>query len=157
MCTKYAKYTKRHKHDLVKSLGNDGFSSWSWCHFVFFVLTLSCFPSMVYAAEPNTPSVGRLLLGLLFMIVLIFVGAWLVRRAPNLHAQGAIKIIASTSVGTRERIVLVQVGEQQVLVGVTAATITHLQTLANNVDLPATAPLNFQETLQTILKGTKAT
>ncbi len=122
-----------------------------------YALCLILMSTATLAAEPATPSMGRLLLGLVFMVLLIFVGAWLVRRAPNLHSQGAIKVLASTSVGTRERIVLLQVGSQQVLVGVTAAQITHLQTLNENIDVETSTPMSFHEALQKVLKGSPKT
>jgi flagellar protein FliO/FliZ len=121
------------------------------------LVMLSLLSGAAIAAEPSTPSTGRLLLGLIFMVVLIFVGAWLIRRAPQLNSQGVIKVVASTAVGTRERVVLLQVGQQQVLVGVTANQISHLHTLNENVELPVAAPLNFQEALQKVLKSNKST
>lgn len=121
-----------------------------------FFLISTLFPFSVLAAEPATPSVGRLLLGLLFMVALIFIGAWLIRRAPHINAHGAIKVIASTSLGTRERVVLLQVGPHQLLVGVTAHSITPLQTLSENIELPASALPSFQETLNKILKGNRS-
>jgi len=52
-------------------------------------------------------------------------------------------------------VVLLQVGQQQVLVGVTDAQITHLQTLSENIEIPAGSTLSFQDTLQKMLKGNR--
>lgn len=69
-------------------------------------------------------------LGLGLVLGLIFGCYWLVKRMGGLPAAGggAIKIVSVLSVGTRERIALVEVGGKQLLLGVTAQQITTLHT-----------------------------
>src|SRR5690625_5572324 len=58
--------------------------------------------------------------GLLLIIVLIFALAWLLRRFGQgglFMQQKAIKIVAALALGTRERIVVVDVGGKQILLG----------------------------------------
>ena len=45
-----------------------------------------------------------------------------------------MKVVASMMAGTKERIMVLQVGEEQHLIGVTANTINHLATLQENID-----------------------
>jgi len=81
----------------------------------------------VWAAEPATSmssagmgaQLSKLLLGLLLVIGLIFLLAWLLRRVQQLNPRGAqvIKLVSSQALGPRERLVLVQVGGEQILVG----------------------------------------
>ena len=85
------------------------------------------------ALEPITsPYLLKLTGGLMLVVVVIFVLAWLVKRF-NLAQQaqgGLIRIVAGVSIGTRDRIVLLQVGNEQILVGLTPGRIEKLHTLA---------------------------
>ena len=78
-------------------------------------------------------------LGLLLVIGLIFLLAWLLRRVQQLNPRGnqAIKLISSHALGPRERLVLVQVGSEQVLLGLSAGRIAPLHVLKEPVHLPA--------------------
>ena len=102
-----------------------------------FLGLLLALPAM--AAEPaaSMSSAGmgaqmsKLLLGLLLVIGLIFLLAWLLRRVQQLNPRGnqAIKLISSHALGPRERLVLVQVGSEQVLLGLSAGRIAPLHVL----------------------------
>lgn len=95
-------------------------------------------PLMAMAAEPAgkaaTPmagsdiagQLGQLLLGLLLVIGLIFLLAWLLRRMQQLAPRGnqVIKLLATQALGPRDRLVLVQVGSEQILLGLSAGRIT---------------------------------
>ena len=85
------------------------------------------------ALEPiSSPYLLKLTGGLILVVVVIFALAWLVKKF-NLAQQshgGLIKIVAGVSIGTRDRIVLLQVGEEQILVGLTPGRIEKLHTLA---------------------------
>lgn len=89
--------------------------------------------------EPlSTPYLLKLTGGLLLVVVVILVLAWLVKRF-NLNQQsqnGLIRIIAGLSIGTRDRIVLLQIGEEQILVGLTPGRIEKLHTMAHPLDAP---------------------
>jgi flagellar protein FliO/FliZ len=88
---------------------------------------LALSPMLGLAAEPlgysQTPLGGNLtqmFLGLGLILALIAGAAWLLRRfTPFQGAQGAIKVLGGLTLGTRERLVLVQVGEVQLLLGIT--------------------------------------
>ena len=79
------------------------------------------------AASMSSTGMGtqmtKLLLGLLLVIGLIFLLAWLLRRMQQLNPRSnqAIKLISSHALGPRERLVLIQVGSEQVLLGLSAA------------------------------------
>lgn len=87
--------------------------------------------------EPiSSPYLLKLTGGLILIVALIFLLAWLVKKF-NLNQQshsGLIKIIAGLSIGTRDRIVLLQVGEEQILVGLTPGRIEKLHTLAQPLE-----------------------
>ncbi|MDH3629982.1 MAG: flagellar biosynthetic protein FliO [Gammaproteobacteria bacterium] len=108
------------------------------------------------ALEPlSTPYLFKLTGGLLLVVMVIFVLAWLVRKF-NLNQQsqnGLIKIIAGLSIGTRDRIVLLQIGEEQILVGLTPGRIEKLHTLSQPLDAPEgqLAPSSFAEKLNRVM------
>ena len=95
------------------------------------------------ALEPmSSPYLLKLSAGLILIVVLIFLLAWLVRKF-NLNQgshSGLIKIIAGLSIGTRDRIVLLQVGEEQILVGLTPGKIEKLHTLSQPLEVPGEQP-----------------
>ena len=106
------------------------------------------------AAQTATPlaSVGmggqlvQLLLGLLLVIGLIFLLAWLMRRVQQIVPRGGqvIKIVATQSLGPRDRLVLVQVGDEQVLLGLTPGNITSLHVMQEPVHLPDAEPASTE-------------
>ena len=118
-----------------------------------FALFLSL-PLMAMAAEPagkaTTPmagsdiagQLGQLLLGLLLVIGLIFLLAWLLRRVQQLNPRGGqvIKLLSSQALGPRDRLVLVQVGNEQILLGLSAGRITPLHVLKEPVHLADAEP-----------------
>ncbi|PTS82746.1 flagellar biosynthetic protein FliO [Pseudomonas sp. HMWF032] len=115
-------------------------------------------PSVVFAAEPVTqttaPLVGssmggqvvQLLLGLLLVIGLIFLLAWVMRRVQQIVPRGGqvISVLATQPLGPRDRLVLVQVGGEQVLLGLTPGTITALHVLKEPVHLPDAQPASTE-------------
>jgi len=91
-------------------------------------------------------------LGLLVVLLVIGVAAWAFKRFGNVHAgaQGRMKIIGGISLGTRERAVLLQVGDQQLVIGVSPGRVQTLHVLDNPVlveDKPENAT-NFSSRLQ---------
>ncbi|MGY5327716.1 flagellar biosynthetic protein FliO [Pseudomonas protegens] len=97
----------------------------------------------VAAAGPVTGSVSgqltQLVLGLLLVIGVIFFLAWLLRRVQQAGPAGkgqVIELIGSRALGPRDRLVLVQVGNEQILLGLTPGTITPLHVLKEPVQVP---------------------
>lgn len=85
------------------------------------------------AAAPAVGVTGMLqvLLGLGAVLVAIFVAAWLARRlyrGPMLTG-GQLRVLGGVSMGSRERVVLLQVGEKQLLVGVAPGRVQTLHVL----------------------------
>ena len=125
-------------------------------------------PSAAMAAEPvaavAAPAVGsgvagqltQLVLGLLLVLGLIFLLAWLLRRVQQAGPAGkgqVIELIGSRALGPRDRLVLVQVGNEQVLLGLTPGTITALHVLKEPVQVPSTeqATPEFAQRLMELL------
>ena len=70
-------------------------------------------------------------LGLIFILVLIFSMAWLVRKMGYSHiaGQGQLKLLSTMNLGQKEKIALIQIGQQQILVGITSQQINTLHVL----------------------------
>ncbi len=96
------------------------------------------------------------LFGLLLVLGIIVLFAWLIKRTNRFQAtaNGEMKIIAGLSLGPRERAVLIQVGEQQILVGVTPQQVQTLHILETPVSTEQTKsmPIDFADKFQQILK-----
>ena len=81
-------------------------------------------------AATNTDALS-VSLGLIFILIMIFSLAWFMKKMgyTNLTGQGQLKIIATLNLGQKEKIALIQVGQQQLLVGMTATQINTLHVL----------------------------
>lgn len=94
-------------------------------------------PVAALAADtvPQTSGFGAFLqaaMGLLLVLGLMYVFFWLLRRygpAQN-TAQGVVKVVGGVMLGPRERLVVVEVEDTWVLVGVAAGNVRALHTLA---------------------------
>ena len=100
------------------------------------------------------------MLGLGIVLSLIAVLAWLIKRTGRFQAtaNGEIKIMASLSPGPRERAVLLEVGDEKILVGVTAQQIQTLHILgktADNSPQQSDKYGQFDQQLQHIIKQEK--
>ncbi|KTC60482.1 flagellar assembly protein FliO [Pseudomonas fluorescens ABAC62] len=117
---------------------------------------LAALPVAAWAAEPVAQATAavapvgsglggqltQLVLGLLLVVGLIFVLAWLLRRVQQVGPGNAqvIELIGSRALGPRDRLVLVQVGEEQILLGLTAGRITPLHVLKTPVNVEESKP-----------------
>ena len=84
----------------------------------------------------------QLTLSLAVVVGLIFAVSWLVKRfklsAPR--ASRVMRVVDELAVGPRDRLLLVRVGESQVLLGVGANGMMALTPLPAVIDIPAAAP-----------------
>ncbi len=100
-------------------------------------------PAVATVAPATSASVAgqltQLVLGLLLVLGLIFFLAWLLRRVQNAapNANQLIQVVGSRQVGPRDRLLLVQVGDEQVLVGHTPGSLTTLHVMTRPVEAPA--------------------
>lgn len=99
-------------------------------------------------------AVLELVLGLFAVIALILLLAWLVKRVNVLPGQRTgMQVVAVLPLGQRERAVLVQVGERQLLLGVCASQVSLLQSFDTPVIEPRRAPEGaFSRRLQDVMR-----
>lgn len=111
--------------------------------------------------EPLTTAyMGQLVLSLLFIIGLIIVLAWMLKKMNVIpqQGQGIIKIVSTVSVGSRDRISLIQVGEEQIVIALSPGRITKLHDMASPVAHvePPQAAQPFAKTLNSMLQKHKS-
>lgn len=118
------------KSNVLKSSNNPYFPTLVWLLFSF-LMAVSPF-SFAQDSAPGTSLSAWLSVGfsLLLVIAVILLLAFIMRRFSGVQSSGGqIKTVASMMVGTRERIAVIQVGDEQHLVGVTSHNINHLAKL----------------------------
>lgn len=115
---------------------------------------------MTALAQPASPlsagSIAQLTLSLVLIIGIIFALSWLLKRfrIPGSRSRGEIAVLDELAVGPRDRIVLIGVGESQVLVGIGANGMVALTPLAQPIvfrGAPEAAPA-FADKLHDLMK-----
>jgi len=104
---------------------------------------------------------AQVLLGLAFVVIAILAMAWLIKRTGfvNTRANGALKVIGGISLTQRERILLIQVGEKQLLLGVAPGRITTLHELDEKVETGSSSDGNgesFSKKLNSYMRGSRS-
>lgn len=93
-------------------------------------------PLPALAAETAAPGVSsatyvQATLALLFIVALLFLATWAARKVAGgkRFGQGNMKVISGIALGPKERIVLVEVEEQWLVIGIVPGQIRTLHTL----------------------------
>jgi len=94
------------------------------------VVAQSASPEKIGSAD----TLISVLTSLLIVIGVIVLMGVLIKRFNVVQSKGAqLHVVASMMAGTRERIVVIQVGEEQHLVGITSRNINHLARLEHPI------------------------
>jgi flagellar protein FliO/FliZ len=111
----------------------------------------------VAAATPAPAAAGSLLqvlLGLIVVLGLLALCAWILRRfsAAKGNSGTTIRVVGGVSLGTRERVLVIEVADQWIVVGVAPGRINALSTMPKqDAPLPsgdtAQPPRNFSNWL----------
>ncbi|HDQ6272876.1 TPA: flagellar type III secretion system protein FliO [Shigella flexneri] len=99
------------------------------------------------SAEPLLQVSGALIA----IIALILAAAWLVKRLGFARVNG-LKISASASLGARERVVVVDVEDARLVLGVTAGQINLLHKLPPSAPTEEIPQTDFQSVMKNLLK-----
>ncbi|MGF1614012.1 MAG: FliO/MopB family protein [Gammaproteobacteria bacterium] len=107
--------------------------------------------------ELGTGYLVRVTLGLLVVLVSILAAAWLLGSVSRFQTgtDGPFRVLSAISIGPRERIVLLQVGDCQLLVSVAPGRIQTLHVLERPIDMvsvPARSSSGFSSLLSAALK-----
>ena len=95
-------------------------------------------PQPLAVSDPaSADNLLRVFGGLLVVVVLIVALVWGLKRLQQFPTRGstALRVIGALGVGQRERVVLVQVGDEQLVLGVTANRIDRLHVLEHPLDV----------------------
>lgn len=128
--------------------------------FAALLASQACLAAATPAATPVTApgSIGgqlaQMVFGLLLVVGLIFFLAWVLRRMQSTAGKGGqvIEIVGSRAIGPRDRLLLVQVGKEQILIGHTPGSIEALHVLAEPVEVPAGARQATPEFAQRLME-----
>lgn len=101
----------------------------------------------------------QMVFGLAAVLALIVALAWAVRRFGRVQPlpAGALRVLGGLSLGARERLVLVKVGEAQLLLGVAPGRVQTLHVLAEPIERaapvePGAGARDFAERLRAVLR-----
>ncbi|MEN4827436.1 flagellar biosynthetic protein FliO [Pseudomonas sp. P39-UII1] len=116
-------------------------------------------PAVPVTPPPGTPGslggqLAQMVFGLLLVVGLIFFLAWLLRRMQGAAPKGGqvIEIVGSRALGPRDRLLLVQVGKEQILIGHTPGSIEALHVMAEPVEVAASARQATPEFAQRLME-----
>ncbi|NIG88367.1 flagellar biosynthetic protein FliO [Serratia symbiotica] len=108
---------------------------------------------------PAGSALAQVITALGGILLLILLAAWLFRRlgfAPQVRNGKLLNLRASCQVGQRERVVIVEVDNTWLVLGVTAQQVTPLHSLPapphHNEAAEAAQPADFRQLLQKSLK-----
>ncbi len=100
---------------------------------------------------------GRVLFFLFLVVGLIVLLAWLVHKSKMtsglMQNNTDLKVVASHSLGVKEKIVVLKVGDAQFLLGVTAQNINLLSELKTPLELKSSQALSFADLLKKAVKS----
>ncbi len=126
-------------------------------------LLLLLFISPFSVAQETTPEVGKhvaanldaasIILSLLLVLMLIIAIAFVLKKfQPQGGKMSGMKIITSLHLGTKERLVVVEVDGKQLLLGVTSQHINLIQTLENPMEVGQPLTMDIGQNIVKLLK-----
>jgi len=104
--------------------------------------------------SPSTDA-ATMILSLLIVLLVVIVSAYILKKF-QITAQGgqqALKVVSSVHLGSKERVVVVQVGEKQLVLGVTANQVNLLDTLDTPLDTGKTTSEMFNKPVFNMIKN----
>lgn len=115
----------------------------------------------------NVAGLFDIVIGLAFIVFLIFALAFLFRKFGNagVGMGGLIKVVAAMSLGGRDRIALISVGQKQLLLGISPGRIATLHVFEDNIEDVTAASVvgqsqnsgsEFSKKLQAMLAGNRS-
>ncbi len=128
-----------------------------------FVLVLICgWNTSIWAAPASTPGLNPTLIsqwlgGLMLVLALIFLSSWGLKKINRWTAPmgGQMRLLGGVSLGGREKLMVVEVGEIQLVLGVAPGRVQTLHVLEGQQRLQAREP-HFAGKLQQKVNQGKA-
>lgn len=104
-------------------------------------------PMLAMAAENATSthatSIFQISLGLIVVIGFVIFMGWMVKKfnLQPLQSQAVAKIVGGVSVGQREKVIVVEIADQWIIVGVAPGRVNGLATMDKNTEINTSEPL----------------
>ena len=124
-----------------------------------YCLILSLFAMPLYAVENNaTAGLLQWLFSSLLVLGIIIALAWGLKKSRLVPQMGRpdFKVLFTLPVGYKEKLMVVQAGEQQLLLGVTAQQISFLTEINPPIAITASAPVFAQHLSRWMNKSTSS-
>ncbi len=106
-----------------------------------------------HAAQTPSPATSaggffQVLIGLIVVLALMAAVAWLLKRfnLAKITGNAPVKIVGGVSVGNRERVIVVEVADQWIVVGVASGQVNALSTLPRPITAESTLPVQAPAT-----------
>jgi flagellar protein FliO/FliZ len=121
------------------------------------VLPLTVNAETMSSAPVTASTLLQTIFGLIAVLAVILFLGWMLKRSQFFHAahHGQLKVLGAISLGAREKAVLIQVGEQQLLLGVTPQQINTLYTLPEPLsvrEMPTKTGDSFADRLKQMMQ-----
>ena len=121
------------------------------------------FRSAALSGGIQTDYIVQVLLSLILVVGVIVLLSYLVKRL-NLQSRagsGAVRILSVVSIGAKDKLLLVEVGEEQLLLGSSPGNVQKLHLLEKPIDIHSkpesvSAERNFLSVLSSVRKGQQA-
>ena len=133
-------------------------SLWLWLGIVWPVFSKESAPAVgPLVTEPvSTGQYLQMVLGLLLVLGVIFALAWVIRRMGQFAApaNANVRVLGGVNVGQRERVVVIQIAETQLVIGVAPGQVNTLHVFDKPVlvNEGRLASESFAARLQTALR-----
>jgi len=113
--------------------------------------TALCALTMPAPAVVESVDIVKWLGGLIFVLAVFFLCVWLMRKTNlfNMHSNNQMQIIGGLSLGAKERLVLVQLGSKQLVLGVCPGRVETLHVLEGDDCLAAKQTNPLEESYAT--------
>lgn len=124
--------------------------------------------NLSHQATPVNPPIKKtyaskfseVLLGLAFVVSLIFILSWLMKRVGyNTTANNSqlMKIKSCLPLSTKEKLMLIEVDGEHIIIGVAPGFVGHIKSLSAPINLdPKEMPFNFSDTFKNLLVSQKS-
>lgn len=98
--------------------------------------TLFAAPQATAVPQTGAGSFVQVTIALAIVLAAVFAAAWLMQRLRSFGGgqAGSLKVVTSIALGAKERAVVVQVGRQQLLLGVAPGRVSTLHVLAEPLE-----------------------
>jgi len=134
------------------------------------LVSLSVYSNAIFAASVESGTPRTLMAvdfmrwggGLILVLGVFFLCVWMVRKAGGLTSTtaGQMRVLGGLSLGAKERVVLLQLGNKQVLLGVSPGRVEALHTLEGedclifeDARLNSVGENQFAQKLMQVMKG----